>query len=102
RRHTRFSRDWSSDVYSSDLTFHLRQGVTWHDGQPFTAEDVAWTFENVTSQYGPRSAAAFTRVSEITVVDDHTIELTLTEPYGSRSEERRVGKGGRFGWAADD
>lgn len=74
---------WEISDDGLHYTFHLRQGVTWHDGQSFTAEDVAWTFENVTSQYGPRSAAAFTRVSEITVVDDHTIELTLTEPYGS-------------------
>lgn len=29
------------------LTFHLQEGVKWHDGEPFTSEDVKWTFETM-------------------------------------------------------
>src|SRR5438067_13194763 len=32
--------DWSWDEDGARLTFHLRQGVKWHDGKPFTAPDV--------------------------------------------------------------
>src|SRR5437588_3309078 len=34
---------WSKD--NKDLTFKLREGVKWHDGQPFTSEDVKCTFD---------------------------------------------------------
>src|SRR5215470_17322155 len=34
---------WSDD--GTRLTFQLRQGVKWHDGQPFTAKDVVCTFD---------------------------------------------------------
>ncbi len=28
-------------------TFHLREGVKWHDGEPFTSKDVKWTFDSI-------------------------------------------------------
>src|SRR5246500_716350 len=37
--------DWSWDETGAALTFHLRQGVKWHDGRPFTAADVKCTWE---------------------------------------------------------
>src|SRR6266853_1792213 len=36
--------DWSGDEAGTALTFHLRQGVKWHDGKPFTAADVKCTW----------------------------------------------------------
>ena len=32
----------------SYVTYRLREGATWHDGQPITAEDVVWSFEQIT------------------------------------------------------
>jgi peptide/nickel transport system substrate-binding protein len=37
--------DWAWDEGGTNLTFHLRQGVKWHDGKPFTAADVKCTFD---------------------------------------------------------
>ncbi len=37
--------EWSSDETGTALTFHLRQGVKWHDGKPFTAADVKCTWD---------------------------------------------------------
>ena len=37
--------DWSWDEEGTELTFHLRQGVKWHDGKPFTAQDVKCTWD---------------------------------------------------------
>lgn len=62
--------------------FHLRKGVTWHDGKPLTSADVKWTFENVTAKYGPRAVAAFERVESIETPDDHTVVVNMREPYG--------------------
>jgi peptide/nickel transport system substrate-binding protein len=39
---------WSED--GTELTFKLRDGVKWHDGKPFTAEDVKCTFDPLTNQ----------------------------------------------------
>src|SRR5262245_30585334 len=37
--------EWSWDEDKTELTFRLRQGVRWHDGQPFTAKDVKCTWD---------------------------------------------------------
>src|ERR1700730_12188992 len=39
--------DWSWDEEGNRLTFHLHQGVKWHDGKPFTAADVKCTWDLV-------------------------------------------------------
>ena len=35
---------WEVSADGTQLTFHLRKDVTWHDGEPFTAEDVVWSY----------------------------------------------------------
>jgi peptide/nickel transport system substrate-binding protein len=68
-----------------DLTWEvkLRQGVTWHDGSPFTADDVAFTFERVpTVANSPSSYTIYTKhVSALVVVDAHTLLMKTKEPY---------------------
>ncbi|BBK44447.1 ABC transporter substrate-binding protein [Allostella vacuolata] len=61
-------------------TFKLRQNVKWHDGKPFTAEDVAFTFNEFLPAVHARSKTTFERVKTI-AVDPHTVELRLKEPY---------------------
>ena len=41
------AESWSLDATRTKLTFKLRQGVTWHDGKPFTAKDVACTWHRL-------------------------------------------------------
>jgi peptide/nickel transport system substrate-binding protein len=77
------------------FTFHLRPDVVWHDGEPFTAEDVAFTYtmavhpDNPTF-WGPslstlQGLSAFQNgsadsISGINVVDEQTIQITLEAP----------------------
>lgn len=62
--------------------FRLRRGVTFHDGTPFTAEDVVFSFDRVPRvQNSPGSFALFTRGKTITIVDESTIRITTAEPY---------------------
>lgn len=70
----------SSDGLTYD--FQLREGVTFSNGQPFTAEDVKYSFDWLLD---PANKAArrpiFIRVKEVTVVSPHHVRITLTEPH---------------------
>ena len=59
--------------------FTLREGVTFHNGNPFNADDVLYSFERQT-QDSPRMSFALASVKEIRKVDDHTIELVTQGP----------------------
>jgi peptide/nickel transport system substrate-binding protein len=41
------AEDWTVSADGLTLTFDIREGVTWHDGEPLTADDVAFTFEYI-------------------------------------------------------
>ena len=57
--------------------FRLRSGVTFHDGTPFTAADVAWTFDRI-GRAGGRAINASEGATK--VVDDHTVDFTPSKP----------------------
>lgn len=63
--------------------FRLRRGVTWHDGTPFTAEDIVASFARVPAvRNSPGSFVIYTRsVQRLEVVDDHTIRMHTAAPY---------------------
>jgi len=63
--------------------FHLREGVKWHDGREFTAEDVKFTLERVAS---PDTGAElrehwfYRTIREVRVVDPHTVDIITDGP----------------------
>src|SRR5690606_40071349 len=94
RRHTRFSRDWSSDVCSSDLVSNARSASV-AVANSLTSYSVS-AFPSA-RRYRRRShTSSSTTITEI-------LELGRAAPrrkleVGPRSEERRVGKSGGRGW----
>ena len=65
--------------------YYLRENARWHDGKPMTAEDVAWTFETITTKGHPFYRSYYGSVEGAEVIDDHTVKFTFKE-----KKQRRV------------
>ncbi|MEM7735608.1 MAG: ABC transporter substrate-binding protein [Deinococcota bacterium] len=77
---------WLATSYTvvDDNTFELtlREDVTFHNGEPFDAEAVKFTFDYVLnpdngSMWEPR----FNRISEVEIIDDFTVRILTSEPF---------------------
>lgn len=79
---------WAWDEAGTKLTFTLRDGVTWHDGKPFTAADVKCTWDMVSGltpgkiRKSPRQLW-YANVREITVQGDREVSFHLNRPQPS-------------------
>lgn len=78
--HPSLAESWTVSPDGRKYTFKLRHNVKWHDGKPFTADDVVFTFTEYLIEVHPRSKAVFQR-TKVTKLDDYTVEFTLTEPF---------------------
>jgi len=82
------AESWAWDSSKTKLTFKLRQGVKWHDGKPFTAKDVACTWNKLTGKdkddfrKNPR-AIWWHNLKEVTVNGDHDVTFNLNRPQPS-------------------
>lgn len=75
------AESWEYDPDAYTYTFHIRSGITWHDGEPFTADDVKFTIEAIMNpDNGAENAPNYEDVEEIRVIDERTVEFRLTEP----------------------
>jgi peptide/nickel transport system substrate-binding protein len=64
------------------VEYQIRRGVTWHDGAPFTARDMAFSFALQTDRYVSNSFNDVIKLmSSVEAVDDHTLAVTFAEPY---------------------
>ncbi len=69
----------------------LRQGVKWHDGSPFTADDVLFTVERSPNVPGSSSTPGrFFLAKEFTKVDDHTLHIKTEKPYPTMANDLSV------------
>lgn len=79
------AESWEASDDATVWTFHLRDGVTWHDGEPLTADDVKFSFE---MHAHPDNIAAATvdslefaqQVDTVEVLDPLTVRMTLKRP----------------------
>jgi peptide/nickel transport system substrate-binding protein len=75
--------EWTISEDGLTYTFKLRDGVTFHDGTAFDAEDVKFTFDRI---LGPDSVNAhkefYEPIETVTVVDPLTVEMKLSRPIG--------------------
>jgi peptide/nickel transport system substrate-binding protein len=74
---------WTSSADGKTYTFHLRQGVKWHDGQPFSSADVKATFDRVLNPnfQSPRCGSMLKpMVASVEATDPHTVQFRLKFP----------------------
>jgi peptide/nickel transport system substrate-binding protein len=75
--------DWDVSADGLEYTLNFRENVTFHDGTVMDAEAIKWNFDRVLDpslqvpQRGP-----FTSIESVEIVDDNTIKLHLSDPYG--------------------
>lgn len=62
------------------VTFHLRKDVKWHDGQPFTSKDVAYTCMEVWKVLHGRGRTIFGNVTSVETPDEHTAVFVMSAP----------------------
>ncbi len=89
------AESWETSEDHLTHTFTLRSGVTWHDGEPFTAEDVKFTYDLVTAKEWPggldsyfaqiagateHKAGGADELTGVEVIDDTHVKVTLVQP----------------------
>ncbi|GGL66512.1 ABC transporter substrate-binding protein [Wenxinia marina] len=84
----KLATDWEISDDGLEYTFNLREGVTFHDGTPFNADAVVFTFQRMLDEAHPYYdtgpfplAFFFSSVESVEAVDDLTVRFTLTEPF---------------------
>jgi peptide/nickel transport system substrate-binding protein len=71
--------EWKVSDDGLTYNFKLREGVKWHDGKDFTADDVAFSIQTL-KEVHPRGRATFAPVAAINVLGPYEVELKLSKP----------------------
>ncbi|MFC4306944.1 staphylopine-dependent metal ABC transporter substrate-binding lipoprotein [Cohnella boryungensis] len=76
------AESWEISPDGKTYTFHLRKGVQFHDGAPFNADAVKQNIEAVQSNPSKHSWIKLsTKIVSVDVLDEHTVQLALSEAY---------------------
>ena len=76
----RLATSWEGSPDGLSVTFKLREGVTWHDGTPFTSADVAFSALNVWKPLQNLGRVVFKDLEAVDTPDDHTAILRFSKP----------------------
>lgn len=76
------AESWEVEDGGATYRFTLRDGVKWHDGEPFTSEDVKFSFEEVLLELHSRTAASVgPALDSIETPDEKTVVFNFEQPY---------------------
>ena len=76
------AKSWKVTNAGLVYTFTLRDDVKWHDGVPFTADDVVFTFRTaINPKSGSRLASDFSAIKTVEAVNKTTVRFVLTKPF---------------------
>ena len=79
------AEEWTASDDGLVWTFNLRDDVKWHDGEEFSANDVAFTFNDIVlnEDLGANGSSNYKALEKVEVVDDHTVKFHLKRPFAS-------------------
>jgi peptide/nickel transport system substrate-binding protein len=72
---------WEISEDGREFTFTLRQDVTFHNGEPFNADSVTWTYDRLADPE-QETLARLPQFSHTEKIDEFTAKVVFTEPYG--------------------
>jgi len=76
------AESWEVSPGGLTLTFHLRRGVKWHDGAPFTAKDVFFSYRVMVDPKTPTAYSGdYLQVKKAEIPDDYTFRVTYAQPF---------------------
>jgi peptide/nickel transport system substrate-binding protein len=81
----KLAKDWEMSEDAKTWTFHLQEGVSFHDGEPFNADAVLYNFDRMRSEvktsgfYNLNIDSFYPNLDEVIKVDDYTVSLTFKE-----------------------
>jgi peptide/nickel transport system substrate-binding protein len=77
------AKSWEISADAKVYTFKLQEGVKWHDGKPFSADDVVFSLDKFLREVHPRwRPLANAQIESIDKVDELTVKITLKQPFG--------------------
>lgn len=87
--------DWEVNAAGTEYTFNLREGVTFHNGDAFTADDVIYTYERSKNPDNSIHSRVVANINAIEKLGDHKIKIVLGSPQASflvKTLERSSGR----------
>src|SRR5713226_1978667 len=75
------AKSWTLSEDKRSYTFHLQDNVKWHDGKPFTADDVIFSVMKFHMELAPRARGIFAKIKEASAPDPLTVKFTLDAPF---------------------
>lgn len=86
------AESWNFDEATNTYSFTLRDGLTFHDGEPLTADDVKFTIEAIKNpDNGSENASNFEDVREVNVIDDTHVDIVLDAPNAAMPDYLTIG-----------
>ncbi|NPD16765.1 ABC transporter substrate-binding protein [Xinfangfangia sp. D13-10-4-6] len=77
------AKSWEISDDGLTYVFHLQEGVKWHDGQPFTADDVVFSLDVFLREVHPRwRPITDNQIASVEAVDPLTVRIVLKQPFG--------------------
>ncbi len=86
------AESWEIRKNGLEIIFHLRKNVSWHDGKPFTAEDVKFTYEKlIDPKVKTPYSADYLLVKKLETPDPYTVKIIYKEPFAPALESWGMG-----------
>lgn len=89
--HPLLAESWESAADGMSHSFKLKENVLWHDGKPFTSEDVVFSIDKMLRETHPRVRNFLTAVESITADGPHKVDFKMKHPFAPFIQSFEVG-----------